>query len=235
MSTSYFITGTDTDAGKTFVTALMLRTLAASGERAVGLKPIASGFELTQGAWRNSDVEQLAAASSCSLPAERVNRYGFKPAIAPHIAAAMQSTELDFDLIADDVQYAQKRADWVLVEGVGGWEVPLSMLNKSSSASIAGLAAKLDLPVIMVVGMRLGCLNHALLTARAIQASGQRLAGWVANNITPNFDYATENRDTLAARMAAPLLFEVPFMGHESSSVAQINAEINWIEHLRSY
>ena len=234
MSSSFFITGTDTDVGKTFVTASMLRTLVASGDIAVGLKPIASGFEQIDGEWRNNDVDQLCAASSCSLPAERVNRYRFKPAIAPHIAAAMDGVELDFDLIADDVRFAQQRADWVLVEGVGGWQVPLSMRNTAPKASIAGLASELQLPVILVVGMRLGCLNHALLTVDSIKASGLPLAGWIANHLTLNFEYVAENRDTLAARIDAPLLFEVPFTEHPVNAAVQFQDRIDWIERLRS-
>ncbi|GHA06131.1 ATP-dependent dethiobiotin synthetase BioD [Arenicella chitinivorans] len=234
MSTNFFVTGTDTDVGKTFITALLLRTLSAQGHNVVGLKPIASGFELVDGAWRNADVDQLCAASSCNLPLERVNRYGFKPAIAPHIAAAMEGVELDFGLVSDDVRYARQRADWVLVEGVGGWHVPLSMRNTESEASIAGLASRLGLPVILVVGMRLGCLNHALLTVDAIKASGVRLAGWVANHVTPDFECAAENRETLVARIAAPLLFEVPFASQEADVEVQIRAGMDWVEALRA-
>jgi dethiobiotin synthetase len=234
MGTSFFITGTDTDAGKTFVTAHMLRSLAADRHRVVGLKPIASGFERVDGRWRNEDVDQLTGASSCQLPSERVNRYAFEPAIAPHLAAAKDGVELDQDLIAADVAFAQSHAEWVLVEGVGGWHVPLSVNDVSPSNSVAGLAVRLGLPVILVVAMRLGCLNHALLTVDAIKASGLPLAGWVANHVGAHFECATENRDSLIARIEAPLLFEMPYVKAGKRMESLENGAGDWIQLLKS-
>ena len=160
-----FITGTDTDAGKTVVSAALIRALVNKGLSVAGLKPIASGFELIDGSWCNEDVEALTQASNVALPAQRVNRYAFKSAIAPHIAAAQEGGSLELDLIKQDLDYAAGKADFVLVEGAGGWHVPLSSPGQQPVQDMQSLAKYLNLPVIMVVGMRLGCINHAVLTA----------------------------------------------------------------------
>lgn len=231
----FFVTGTDTDAGKTFVSSLILRAMAEAGLNVAGLKPIASGFDCQNGSWVNADVQALTDASNVELPAKRVNRYAFRPAIAPHIAAKQAGCDINIDDITCDVAYAINRTDAVLVEGVGGWHVPLqwpdfsnsnksfveSIRNLNSHATakktnaicnIENLAVALDLPVILVVGMRLGCLNHALLSAQAILASGLPLIGWVANCIDPDFDCLDENLATLEALLPVPKLFEVPFI-----------------------
>ena len=206
-----FITGTDTDAGKTVVSAALIRALVNKGLLVAGLKPIASGFELIDGSWCNEDVEALTQASNVALPAQRVNRYAFKPAIAPHIAAAQEGVSLEFDLIKQDLDYAAGKADFVLVEGAGGWHVPLSSPEQQPVQDMQSLAKCMNLPVILVVGMRLGCINHAVLTANAILQSGLPLLGWVANQVDPSFEYLKENISTLDSLLAVPRLFDVPF------------------------
>ena len=212
-----FITGTDTDTGKTFVSEAMIRALVQGGLSVAGLKPMASGFEQVNGHWRNADVDALTQASNIELPKERVNRYAFKPAIAPHIAAQQAGITLDFDQIHQDVEFAKAQADFVVVEGVGGWHVPLSSVEETPVRDIQGLAIHLGLPVIMVVGLRLGCLNHAALTANAIKQSGLQLIGWVANQIDPNFDCLEENLLSLDAILNTPRLFNIHHVSKEST------------------
>ena len=209
-----FITGTDTDVGKTFVSTVILRALVKGGVSVVGLKPIASGFELRDGEWRNADVDALTSASNVVLAKERINRYAFKPAIAPHIAAIESNEFLDFNAIKQDVDYAAEHANFVLVEGVGGWHVPLSDPKQSPIQDIQSLAQHLTLPIIMVVGLRLGCLNHALLTANAIGRSGLQLIGWVANHIEPDFDHVNDNIFALEQQLSVPRLFDIPYMSN---------------------
>ena len=197
-SSAWFITGTDTDVGKTFSTCALLRVLKNSGIAALGMKPIAAG---TDAAGKNDDVEALIAASGIRAPRELVNPYLFAPPIAPHIAAQEAERRIDIDHIVSAFQHLQQFADCVLVEGVGGFCVPLD-----DRTDTADLARRLALPVILVVGMRLGCINHALLTQQAIAASGLRLAGWIANRIDPAMSRFEENLAALQARMTAPLL-----------------------------
>jgi len=203
-----FITGTDTGVGKTFVSAALIRALCEQSYKVAGLKPIASGFEEVDGRWQNDDVEALRNASNVDLPLERVNRYGFEPAIAPHIAAEQAEVVLSIGSIRNDFEFASSRADFVVVEGVGGWHVPLSL---NPYQDIESLAVKLALPVVLVVGMRLGCLNHAVLTARAIQNTGLPLLGWVANHVAADFAYVEDNIHALKQLMPCKLLFEQPF------------------------
>lgn len=225
MIPSCFITGTDTDAGKTVVTASLLRYLSANKVSSTGLKPIASGFEEINGYWRNHDIEALKQASAVELPDSVINLYGFKPAIAPHIAAQDSGVSLDFGRIKNALRTASQQADVVLVEGVGGWRVPLSHCGPECRSpcgehtnTIATLAKYLELPVILVVGLKLGCLNHALLTAEAIIDEGLHLLGWVGNNILPDFNRAEENLATLRQLMPAPMLFEMPYL-HDSTQL----------------
>ncbi len=203
MTTAFFLTGTDTDVGKTHVACALLHRARRAGRTAVGLKPVAAG---TDERGDNDDVLRLRAASSLQLPADIVNPYCFAPAIAPHIAAAEDGVEIDFDRIAETVRSARQQADFVIVEGAGGFCVPFGIDRNG-----ADLAAQLQLPVILVVGMRLGCLNHALLTAEAIAARGLIIAGWVANCVTPDMLRFDENLATLEELLLAPLLGVVPY------------------------
>lgn len=197
----YFITGTDTGVGKTFVTCALLYTLKAQGIAAIGMKPIAAGGEMTPDGLNNEDVEALHLASVVKLQREDLNCYLLSEPIAPHIAAANEDIDIDLDVIRQRFDQLAELADVVLVEGVGGFIVPLG-----DSINTADLAQDLDLPVILVVGMRLGCLNHALLTQEAILARGLTLAGWVANQIDPHMAELDANIEALEERIRAPLL-----------------------------
>ena len=199
--THYFIAGTDTGVGKTFVTCALLHTLKAQGIAAIGMKPVAAGGDMTPDGLQNDDIEALRDASSVKLVSEDLNCYLFAEPIAPHIAAANEDVDIDLDVIRQRFDQLAELADTVLVEGVGGFIVPLG-----DGVDTADLAADLDLPVILVVGMRLGCLNHALLTQEAIRARGLTLAGWVANQIDPHMAELDANVDALEERIRAPLL-----------------------------
>lgn len=178
----YFITGTDTGVGKTYVTVLLTRQFIAQGLKVAALKPVASGARLVDGQLRNDDALQLHAASNVALPYDIVNPYCLTAPVSPHIAAQQDNVVIEQDRIEHTVQQAQLLAEMVLVEGVGGWYAPLS-----DTSSVADLAKRLQLPVILVVGLRLGCMNHAVLTARAIESSGCQLAGWIGNVIDPAY------------------------------------------------
>ena len=199
---AWFVTGTDTEVGKTFVTSALLLALKGRGVKAVGMKPVAAG---TNENGRNDDVEALIAAAGVQAPRELVNPYLFHPAIAPHIAASEEGRSIDIDRIVDSFDTLRGSADAVLVEGVGGFCVPLG-----PHSDTADLAEQLGLPVILVVGMRLGCINHALLTQQAIAARKLRLAGWVANRIDPSMSRFDDNLAALKSRIDAPLLGVIP-------------------------
>lgn len=202
MQQAFFVTGTDTGVGKTHVTCALLHATRQLGMTAVGMKPIAAGVEADG---RNGDVAQLLAASSITPPMKWVNPFLYAPAIAPHIAAREAGRPIDIAAIRRAFERLQTLADVVWVEGVGGFRVPLD-----EQRDTADLAQALALPVVLVVGMRLGCLNHALLTAEAIDRRGLTLAGWVANRIDPVMDRFEENLETLRACLNAPLLGVVP-------------------------
>lgn len=218
MSSAYFLTGTDTDVGKTYIACALLHRARRAGLSAVGLKPVAAG---TDAAGRNDDVLRLRAASSVQLPDEVVNPYCFAPAIAPHIAAAEAGVDIDFARIAGTVASARQAADFVVVEGAGGFCVPFGLDRNG-----ADLAAQLRLPVILVVGMRLGCLNHALLTAEAIAARGLVIAGWVANCLAAPMPYLDENLATLGELLLAPRLGVVPWDACGSAENAASQLEL---------
>jgi dethiobiotin synthetase len=202
-----FVTGTDTSVGKTLVACALLHACAAHGLRAVGMKPVASGADLVDGELRNGDVEQLLAASSVRVPRALMNVYCFAAPVSPHIAAHAAGVAIEIASVERAYHALAQRADVVVVEGVGGFRVPLDEARDTSD-----LAAALRLPVVMVVGMRLGCLNHALLTAAAIQARGLRLAGWIANHVDRDMREADANVATLAQRLAAPRIVRI---GHD--------------------
>ena len=198
MSRAFFLTGTDTGVGKTLIAAALLRAAAARGLRTLGMKPVAAGDA--------GDVDALVAAGNVAAPREVVNPYLLREPLSPHLAARRDGTAIDLEHIARCFGALQGRADFLIVEGAGGFLVPLSDTHDG-----ADLAARIGLPVVLVVGLRLGCLNHALLTAEAIRARGLRLAGWVANQVDPAMACVEENVDTLRARLAAPLLGVVPW------------------------
>jgi dethiobiotin synthetase len=215
MTRGCFVTGTDTEIGKTLTASALVHCARRTGLRAVGFKPIAAGCEQHAGQRTNEDIERLLAVSTPGFTREEINVYLFDPPIAPHIAAQEAGATIDLDAIVQRYRALAARADYVAVEGAGGWLVPLSRTE-----SFADLAVRLQLPVVLVVGMRLGCINHALLTAASIRAHGLTLAGWVANRIDPDMMRFDENLAALRERIAAPLLGVVPFQrAHAPHSV----------------
>ena len=200
----FFVTGTDTGVGKTLVACALLEAFAARGLKAIGMKPVASGAVPGAGGLVNEDVERLIAASGVAAPREDVNPYCFEPAVAPHIAARQAGVTISLERIERGFRGLAARAQVVVVEGVGGFQVPLG-----PGIDTAQLAARLALPVVLVVGMRLGCLNHALLTAQAVAGRGLKLAGWVANHVDPQMSAADENVRALEERLAAPLIARI--------------------------
>jgi dethiobiotin synthetase len=203
---SFFVTGTDTGVGKTLVSCAMLHRLRARGLRALGMKPVAAGVEPTCEGPVNPDVVALRSASSWPAPLTQVNPYLFEPPIAPHLAAAAAGVRIEIAPIKKAFDTLRASAEAIVVEGVGGFLVPL---NEREDA--ADMAVELALPVVLVVGMRLGCLNHALLTQQAIAARSLRLAGWVANSIDPQMARFDGNLQALRERIAAPLMGVIPY------------------------
>ena len=203
----FFITGTDTDAGKTLVACALLTAAANAGYTSVAIKPVAAGATLTERGLRNDDALMLQSCSTIQIPYEQVNPVCFPHALAPHIAANLSEKKVKVERLAGFCQGVMlKRANLTLIEGAGGWRVPLN-----EREFVSDLVKQLNIPVVLVVAMRLGCLNHALLTAEAIARDGLQLAGWVANRIDPHMQRYEENRDTLLAMLDAPLLAEIPY------------------------
>lgn len=202
---AWFVTGTDTDIGKTLVASALTHACAARGLRTAAMKPVAAGAVLRGGELRNDDVDRLAAADSAGLPRAWTTAYLLREPAAPHVAAAMEGVTIDLSHLLDCYRRVAAAADAVVVEGVGGFRVPLS--DDSDSADFA---QQLALPVVLVVGLRLGCISHALLTAEGIAARGLMLAGWVANEIDAAMPHLEENIAALTARLPAPLLGRVP-------------------------
>lgn len=209
----YFVTGTDTGVGKTVVTLGLMQLLQDRGYRVAGMKPVASGCTPGPRGLRNDDALQLQRQAEPGLTYEAVNPYAFAPPIAPHLAAAAAGEQIELDRIAHRYSVLQGQADCVCVEGIGGWLVPLN-----ERETVADLAQRLGLDVILVVGIRLGCLNHALLTLRAIEASGQHLAGWVANALTPPDETSEEVISTLKSNIYAPLLGRIPVLSRVTAA-----------------
>ena len=201
MAQAYFVTGTDTGVGKTSFALAWIRALQQRGLKVAAMKPIAAGLEWIEGRWINEDVLALSAATDIKMDWQTMNPYAFKPAIAPHIAAAQEGVTIELDKIGSAYAALAAQADVVVVEGAGGFRVPLS-----DKLNMSDLVQALDLPVILVVGMRLGCLNHALLTTEAITHRGLKWAGWVANILAPDMPALEENIATLQATLPAPYL-----------------------------
>jgi len=216
MASGFFITGTDTGIGKTFISCLLLQALSAKRKTVVGMKPIAAGRD--SGIW--SDVELLRAAGNVKVSREIMNPYALDLPIAPHIAAERQGVGIDIATIQTAFQTLTRVADYVIVEGVGGFLVPVNENQDTSD-----MARLLDLPVILVVGMRLGCLNHALLTVQAIKETGLPLTGWLANCIDPETLELEENIAALQHRIDSPLLGTIPFVS--SPDMLELSRLIN--------
>ena len=216
-----FITGTDTGIGKTWVTQALMAGFISQGKKTLGMKPVASGCQQTPEGLRNEDALAIQSAASWRLEYSRVNPYAFEPAIAPHIAAAEAGVELSLESMARQAQQLRAKCDVLVVEGVGGWLVPLD-----AKSTVADLARCLELPLVLVVGMRLGCLNHALLSAESIMASGLPFLGWIANCIEPEYSRAEENLQTLKERMPVSYLGQMPYA--ESVEAAISGVDFDW-------
>lgn len=210
MMKEYFITGTDTEVGKTYVTCHLLRAATKAQLLSVGYKPIAAGCDFVNGEWVNEDAANIQQASGLSLPISEINPIALKPPIAPHIAAREEGVILSDKDIENGLNTLRAhKADLLLMEGAGGWRLPLT--TDTSTRYLSDVISALKMEVILVVGMRLGCLNHALLTAEAIRNDGLTIKGWVANDITGNMTRYKENLDSLKAMLPEPLLAEIPF------------------------
>jgi dethiobiotin synthetase len=199
----FFVAGTDTEIGKTHATVFLIRALAGAGLKVVGMKPVAAGAEPTERGLRNADALVLAASANVAADYALVNPYCLSAPVSPHIAAELAGIRIEISSIVQCFRKLATLADYVLVEGAGGWLAPIG-----ERESMADVASALGLPVILVVGLRLGCLNHALLSARAIEASGLRLTGWIANHVDPRYERLQENLSTLERLLGrAPLAF----------------------------
>ncbi len=212
-----FVTGTDTGCGKTEITLGLMQRLQEQGLRVLGMKPVASGAADTAAGLRNEDAVRIQAQGSAPVPYARLNPYVYAPPIAPHLAAEQAGEAVDLDVIAAGYASLQAQADCIVVEGAGGWRAPF---NHTQAA--ADLVRRLEIPVILVVGLRLGCINHALLSVESIVASGARLAGWVANEVAPGMLCRDENIATLQTAITAPCLGVVPFT---TAPCARVTAE----------
>jgi len=212
---SCFVTGTDTDIGKTLLSCAMLHALTQKGVRAAGMKPIAAGAIWRDDAWHNDDADALAAASSVALPPELTTPYLLRAAIAPHVAAELEDIIIDPAHIFSCYKNIAQRSDAIVIEGVGGFRVPLTENYDS-----ADMAVQFGLPVILVVGLRLGCINHALLSAESIAAHGLVLAGWIANTVDPAMLNRSNNVAALSRHLSAPLLGVVPRLAVASAAEA---------------
>ncbi len=207
MSKAVFVTGTDTEVGKTLVSCGLIAALQARYSVVNGYKPIAAGACVKQHGLANDDATALLQASSSNLDYKEVNPVVFEPPIAPHIAARFAKQEIDVAAMTQGLAALKAKSDWVLVEGAGGWHVPLNSKN-----TLSQWAVEQGLPVILVVGIKLGCLNHALLSAEAIRASGLKLMGWVANNLNEPNSVSTLNVAYLKGAMSAPCIAEIPYL-----------------------
>lgn len=220
-----FVTGTDTGAGKTLASCALLQALAQHHRRVVGMKAVAAGAEPdSQGRWANEDTLALRAASTLAVAPALDNPVLLPDPISPHIAAQRAGVEVTLEPILDAYRQLAAQADAVVVEGAGGWLVPLS-----EKLSIADLAVALQLPVVLVVGLKLGCLNHAMLTANAIRASGLPLAGWIASRVDPDMLVPEENMDWLRRKLGAPLLADLPWQTQPDPRNAQFTLPKEWL------
>jgi dethiobiotin synthetase len=217
-----FITGTDTEVGKTVVSTAMVRALVAAGYRIAAMKPVAAGADLAPAGLRNSDALSLIEAANVAAPYELVNPHCLSLPASPHIAALQAGIRIESAPIVRAFDKLASLSDLVVVEGAGGWLAPIS-----DTGTMADLATALDIPVVLVVGLRLGCLNHALLTAQAIEASGLWLAGWIGNHVQPHFEHASENIAALEARLSAPVLDIVPFQTHLTAAPDAVRATLS--------
>lgn len=215
-----FIAGTDTEIGKTHITCLMLRQLRRAGINAVGMKPVASGLQMVEGRWCNEDVEKIWQASQGQVERPLLNQYAYEPFIAPHVAAARAGEVISLGPIHDAYRTLQAQADIVIVEGAGGLMTPLN-----ERQTFIDLVKQLALDVVLVVGIRLGCINHALLTQQAMRSAGLNCLGWVANYPQETTPESRETLDSLQARLKAPMLGVIPW-GESGNAVQEF--DLGW-------
>ena len=225
---SVFVTGTDTGVGKTLVSAMLLRALASRYLRVVGMKPVAAGTAMHDGAQANDDVLALRAASNLRVAPELDNPFLLTDPVSPHIAAERAGIRIDISYIVACHRKLMQLADAVVVEGAGGFMVPL-LDDDAESSSGADLAVALKLPVLLVVGLRLGCLNHALLTAEAIRSRGLTLAGWVANHVDPGMAAPDRNISFLERKLDAPLLASIAWQTDPDTSKLAMELLAAWL------
>jgi dethiobiotin synthetase len=204
----YFVTGTDTGVGKTWVTLGIMQALQSQGRTVVGMKPVASGAQQTPEGLRNEDALLIQARGNQPLPYSLVNPYCFEPPLAPHLAAQREGVEISIDCVLEGRAALAAKAEYVVVEGVGGWRVPLNPRGEK----VSDLALRLGYPVILVVGLRLGCINHTLLTDEAIVRDGANFAGWIGSQIDPEYVTVTETLETLASDLPVPMLGYIPWL-----------------------
>ena len=209
MSNAYFITGTDTGVGKTLVATAMLRLAEQKGLSTLGLKPVSAGCNFIDAQWMNDDARDLMLTSTTNPTYANVNPVALRTAMAPHIAAQQEGIDIGLAELASHCRAQLSNADFCVVEGAGGWQVPLN-----DTETMADLAVGIGCPVVLVVGMRLGCINHALLTADAIRHTGLTLAGWIANQVDPAMIAADKNVESLRSRLDAPLLGRIPALSN---------------------
>jgi len=205
MINTYFITGTDTGIGKTFITCSLLSFLKSKNLKVVGLKPISAGVQIFNKQKLNEDVFLLKKYSNIELDYKDINYYSFDKPVSPHIVTAQENCPINFDLIKDNIKEIQSKADVVLIEGAGGYQVPIDVERRMSD-----LISYIDVPVILVVGVRLGCLNHTLLTYEAIKAKHNKIFGWIANIIEEDMLCINENINYLKENISEPCIGIVP-------------------------
>lgn len=228
---AFFITGTDTEVGKTTVTAGLTHFYALKGYRSVAIKPVAAGQHFSGGRWINDDVDRLLAASNVQLSENQVGPFQFRTPCAPHIAASLEGRTIDRQAILSSIRDTLTRCDIGFVEGVGGFRVPL--LNAWDTAD---LATDLGFPVILVVGIRLGCINHAILATESIQAHGLTLVGWVSNLVDPHMSYVQHNLDSLRKEIKVPWLGHIPHLENPDHSIVAEHLRLNVLyQTLESY
>lgn len=207
MIDAFFIAGTDTDVGKTVASKAILQALGAKGLNTIGYKPVAAGSDKTAEGWRNSDALHLQKAATLDIAYDDVNPYALELPASPHIAAKYEHVEIKYEVLSEKLAHHKEQSDIVLVEGAGGWRVPVS-----DTDSLSTWVQQEQLPVVLVVGIKLGCLSHALLTAEIIKADGLNLVGWVANRVNPGTEHYAEIIDMLEDRLDAPKLGEIPYI-----------------------
>ncbi|MGR5285394.1 dethiobiotin synthase [Vibrio maritimus] len=207
MMKALFIAGTDTEVGKTVVSKAILSAVGAQGKTTIGYKPVAAGCEKTEQGLRNSDALHLQQAANLNVDYDLVNPYALSLPASPHIAAIADDVEVDYQVLSNVLEQHKQNSDFVLVEGAGGWRVPVS-----KDDCLSTWVKQEKLPVVLVVGIKLGCLSHAMLTAEAIKADGLELVGWVANRVNPGVEHYAEIIEMLEGSMGAPKLGEIPYV-----------------------